>query len=100
MGIAEQHNIPVKKVESEPWSMKRLFPFANAVSAFSKTFVSPFDILLGFLIFIVGISELIGHRVSWSMWVFITLILLATLLERYIAPPAVESKKEKTKPKS
>jgi hypothetical protein len=98
MGIAERQVVPERKIESEPWTVKRLFPFAGAVTTLSKVFTNPFDVLLAYLIFVLGLSELIGHRVSWMMWVFTTLILTAALLERHKAVPLVESKEGK-KPK-
>jgi hypothetical protein len=98
MGIASKQELPQRPVEKAPWSFKRMFPMAAMVSSFSKTFINPFDILLGFLVFVVGINELLEHRVSWMLWVFIILILLADLLERYkeqIAPSKKEEKKDK-----
>ena len=98
MGIASSQDIPDKKRgESQPWSVTRLFPFSSSVAALTKAFVNPFDVLLGYLVLIVGIAELIGRSVSWVMWLFTSLILLADVFERYKKPTPPETKEVKTK---
>lgn len=82
MALTEQQDIPKKPEVREPWTFRRLFPFAGAISAIAKVFVSPFDILLGFLVFIIGISELFGRHLSWFFWLFTVLILVVDLMEK------------------
>ena len=82
MGIAQNQDVPKVKEVEQPWTFKRLFPFGGVVTSFTKVFVNPFDVLLGYLVFILGIAELFGRQVSWFMWVFATLILLADVFER------------------
>lgn len=81
MGLATQQDIKPKKVSSEPWSVRALFPVKAMASAISKTLISIFDFILIYLVIIISITELIGHKVSWFMWVFTTLIFLAVLSE-------------------
>ena len=80
MPLAADQELPVKpKEKSEPWTTRRLFPLTAAVSAFSKTFTNPFDVMVGFLIFIIGSSELFGRDVSWMLYVFTAFLLLVDL---------------------
>lgn len=98
MGIASKQELPQKQIEKQEWSFKRVFPMAAMVSSFSKTFINPFDVLLGFLVLVIGITEVIGHKVSLMMWVLTISILLADLLERNkeeIPQPKKEEKKDK-----
>jgi hypothetical protein len=81
MGIATQQDIKPKKITSEPWSVRALFPVKAMASAISKTLVSIFDFILVYLVIIISITELLGRDVSWAMWVFITLVFLAVLSE-------------------
>ena len=84
MGLAANQEIEKKPEVHEPWSVRRLFPFAAVSSAITKTFTNPFDILLGYLVFILGIVELIGRHVSWVFWGIVVLILIADVAERHI----------------
>ena len=98
MGIAASQEIPQKPEEKSEWTFRRLFPFGGAVTSISKVFINPFDVLLGYLVFILGIAELSGRKVSWMMWVFAVFILLSALLERHkaeISKPKEEVKKDK-----
>jgi hypothetical protein len=98
MGIASRQEVPNKPEEKAEWTFKRLFPLGGAVSLVAKTFTNPFDILLGYLVLILGIAELMGRQVSWFLWVFTVLILASDVLERYTGIP-LDTKKEKLKGK-
>lgn len=80
--MAIQQDIKTRPVVSEPWSVKKLFPVKAMASAISKTMTSLFDFILVYLVIIISITELIGHHVSWFMWIFMILIFLAVLSER------------------
>jgi len=83
MALTAQQSIPERpKVESEPWTIRRLFPFANIVSTLSKVFVNPFDILLGYMVVVAGIGELIGREPSGLFWAFSALVLVADVALR------------------
>ena len=83
MALTSLQDIPTKPEAREPWTLRRLFPFSGAVTSLAKVFVNPFDILLGFLVLVLGINELMGRNVSRFFWVFITLVLLIALLEKH-----------------
>lgn len=83
MALTEKQDIPNKPEVREPWTFKRLFPFSGAVSSIAKAFGNPFDVLLGYLVFIIGIAELIGRRVSWFFLALTVLILVADVFERH-----------------
>lgn len=95
MALTSEQNIPSKPEVHEPWTFRRLFTFAGAVTALTKSFVNPLDVLLGYLVFILGISELIGNRVSWFFWVLTLLILLCCVLERHTGLLSDAKKEEK-----
>ena len=95
MALTSQQDIPNKPIAQEPWTFKRLFPFAGAVTTLTKVFINPFDVLLGYLVLILGIAELLGRHISWFFWAFTTLILLSDLLERYLGIPSDTKPKEK-----
>ena len=95
MGIAADHELPNKPQQEEKWSFRRLFPLSGVVNSFTKSFSNPFDVLLGYLVLILGIAEIIGRKVSWMMWVFAVLILLADLLERHKMELSEPKKKDK-----
>lgn len=82
MAITNQQNIPSKQEKSEPWEFKRLLSFGIGKDI-TKLFVSPFEILLGYLIFIFGISELISNTVSLLFWILIIAILGIVIFERH-----------------
>jgi len=88
MTLTSQQNIPEKPKASEPWTLKRLFPFSAMLTPLAKTFVNPLDVLLGYLVLIVGLAELLGRNISWFFWVFIILILTADIYERHFVSPA------------
>lgn len=83
MALTSHQDIPAKPKANEPWTFRRLFPFAGAATSLTKVFTSPLDVLLGYLVFIIGLAELMGRDVSWFMWVFIILILAADVFERH-----------------
>ena len=82
MGLTSQQDIPDKPQARDPWTFRRLFSIAAAVTALAKVFVNPLDILLGYLVIVAGVAELIGRQLSPIFWVFIFLIFLGTLWER------------------
>lgn len=81
MALTQNQNLPNKPENAQEWTFKKLFG-GGAVSAVSKVFTNPFDVLLGYLILVVGVAELIGRHISWYLWVLITLLLFIDLLER------------------
>jgi len=83
MGIANQQDIPNKLETREPWTFKRLFSF-GAVTTLAKVFVNPFDVLLGFIILVIGLVELLNRHVSWGFYIIAILILIASVFERHI----------------
>lgn len=96
MALTNQQDIPSKPEVREPWTFKRLFPFVAAVTSFTKVFVNPFDILLGYLVVVLSIAELLSIHVSGLIWTFAVLLLTADLLERNIgslSKPKEELKK-------
>ena len=83
MALTNQQDIPNKPEVREPWTIRRLFPFAVIASTISKAFVNPFDILLGFTIFVIGIGELFNRRASWEFYALAVIVLLVTLFEKH-----------------
>lgn len=82
--LTSQQDIPKKpEVQNEPWTFRRLFPFANTVATLAKVFVNPFDILLGFLVLIIGLVELFGRHISWGFFMLTILILATAIFERH-----------------
>lgn len=96
MALTNQQNIPDKPVVREPWTFRRLFSF-GAVTTLAKVFVNPFDILLGYLVLILGIAELAGRQVSWFLWAFTILILISDILERHMGTSSNTKPEEKSK---
>jgi hypothetical protein len=82
MGVASQQDIPNRPEVSEPWTIKRLFPFSGTVTTIAKVFVNPLDVFLAYLVFVLGIAELLGREVSLFMWLLTILILAADIFER------------------
>lgn len=95
--MAQSQEVPKRKEEKEGWTFKRLFPMSATVSTLTKTFSNPFDVLLGYLVAVIGIVELLGRHVSWTMWVFSSFILLAALYERHKVVLPLPKKEEKIK---
>ena len=87
MGMTSQQNIPNKPATEEPWTFKRLLSFGAITTTLTKIFINPFDVLLGYLIFILGIVELIGKQTSWFLWGFVVLLLFVDLFERHTGIP-------------
>lgn len=95
MPLTFQQEIKEKpKAPQEPWSFNKLFPLKATVSSLTKSFSTPLDILLFFLILIIGISELIGGEVSWMLYTLTVFILVANVVERQkILPEKKKGKK-------
>ncbi len=83
MALTNEQDIPEKPKVKEPWTKRRLFPFAGGISSLTKIFVNPFDVMLGYLVFILGAVELFGRHVSWAFWLFTILILFISFIEKY-----------------
>jgi len=83
MAIASQQDIPNKPKANETWTFKRLFSF-GAITTLAKVFVNPFDVLLGFIILVIGLVELLDRHVSWGFYTLAILILIASIFERHI----------------
>lgn len=81
MGLANEQDIANRPEEKSSWSFRQLFPVKAMANAISKTMTSLFDFILAYLIMVISITELLGRRVSWFMWVFTVLIFLAVLSE-------------------
>lgn len=94
MALTSSQDIPEKPKVSEPWTIRRLFSFSGIAKSFTKIFVNPLDVLLGYLVFILGIAELIGRDTSWFLWVFAILILAASIFERHTGT-LTDTKKQK-----
>lgn len=82
MGIASSQDLPIKKTEKSEWSVRRLFPFADVSKALAKTFISVFDVLLGFSILVIGLCELLNNQVSWFFYILAVLLLGCAFAER------------------
>lgn len=95
MALTSEQNIPEKpKEKDQPWTFRRLFPFAAMTSAFAKTFITPFEVLLGFNLLIIGVVELVGRHVSWGFYLIAILLLGAAIFERHadLIKPKPETK--------
>jgi hypothetical protein len=79
MALTEAQDIPQKPKPSEPWMFKKLLNLAGVSSFLAKSSFNIFDILLGYLVFVVGISELFGRRTSWSLLVLVVIMLTADI---------------------
>lgn len=97
MGIAEKQDIPQRKVAEDGWTFRKLFSSSTVTETLAKVFVNPFEVLLGFLVFIIGVVELLGRHVSWPLWVFTIIILSAGMFERHNSVINVEAKSKKKK---
>lgn len=82
MALTNEQSIPDRPVVKEPWTVRRLFPL-SVITSISKVFTNPLEILLAFLIIVLGIAELIGRHVSWFYFVLTILILTANVLKSY-----------------
>lgn len=96
MGLTANQNIEKKPEEKSEWTFRRLFPL-GAISSLSKVFVNPFDVLLGYLVVVLGIAVLAGRHIEWMFWVLTILILFADLISRRteVVPEVKPSKKTK-----
>jgi len=98
MSLTSQQDIPERpKVESEPWSMRRLFPMRATASAIVKMFASPLEILLAWVFLIIGVAVIFQYRVSIAFYILAAILLLGTLFERVgtskVKLPEVKKKK-------
>ena len=99
MGLTKNQDYPnSKEQEAREWTVRKLFPFSGAAANLSKTFINPFDVLLGFLTLVLGVVTVLGKPVDSMMWVFAILLLMSATIER-LKPtePKVESKEKPKK---
>jgi len=93
MAITSEQNIPTRKEPTEPWTFRRLFPL-KTVDTLTKMFVSPLEILLGYIVLILGIATLAGRTVPVLFYVLSVCLLASVLYERISRPVQIKSKKE------
>ena len=91
--LTNQQDIPNKSETREPWTLRRLFPFGGAITTLTKVFINPFDVILVYLVLVLGIAELAGRQTSWFIWGFTTLVLATDIFERYTGIPSDSKKK-------
>ena len=82
--MAREQEFPKEPQDRQSWSRRALFPLAAIGASLSKVFINPFDVLLGFIILVIGLVELFGRHVSWGLYLLAILILIADLLERHV----------------
>lgn len=85
MALTSQQEFPEKPVEkAEGWTFRKMFPAKAMASLLSKLFVSPYEILLGVVIFIICVTELVGRNASWGIYILAVFLLGASIFERHI----------------
>lgn len=99
MGLAREQELPGEKKESAGWTIKRLFGGSTVTDSVAKTFKNPFEWLLGFMVIVIGTSEVIGHSVSWVFYGLTLLIFAAALYVHLLPAPILPPKKEVKKQK-
>jgi len=85
MAITEQQNIPIKEQEKQKWTFRKLFPL-NTIATLIKPFSEPLDILLGYCVIVIGLSQLLKQSPSWAFFVTTILVLIANIYERHNKP--------------
>lgn len=101
MALTQDQDLPLKpQPEKEGWTYRRLFPMKATVSAIAKAFVSPLEVLLAYVVFIIGIAVLIGRVVPVLCYILAILLIIAVAVERarapkVLPPPAKETKEKK-----
>lgn len=93
MALTTELELPRRTLPSEGWSAKRLFPVKAFTSAFSKVFVTPFDVLLSLLVFAIVIVEVFSDG-SWMLYGLTVLVLAADVFERYHNKDGILMKKQ------
>lgn len=84
MPIATNIEVPRKPAEaSQPWTIKRLFPFSGTATVITKTF-NQFEIFCAFALFITGLGELIGRDFTWYWYIILIINLCGAFALRYI----------------
>jgi hypothetical protein len=96
MALTNQQDIPNKPTVSEPWTFKKLLSFNAAVTNLSKVFVNPLEVLLGFVVLVIGLAILFGRTVPVLFYGLALGFLFETTYERLFKPvPLKEEKKSK-----
>ena len=70
--------------EPRTWTRRSLFPFASATKLIEKVFVNPFDIMVGYMVFVIGLAFIVGREISVIVFLLTSLLLLASVAERHI----------------
>src|SRR3990167_4845972 len=83
MGMAERQDIPNRPAEKSEWSLRRIFGGTGATlsKAFTQVFVSPFEWLLTFSLFVIAIGELGDFNLS-PFFYWVSGVLLACVILR------------------
>ena len=82
MALTEKQDIPIKPISpSEPWTFRKLFPFKATVSSLVKNFNNPFDVLVVFLILVIGLGDLLNIEISWMTYLLTVLVLGTSLVQ-------------------
>ena len=85
MGLATEHELPMKKEESTPWTTRRLFPMkvaATVAADLVKKLTSPFQAAFWLLLVVICISELLGRTTSNLFWLLAFTLLAISVFER------------------
>lgn len=83
MGLATNLDLSNKPEQKTEWSFRRVFPFASAAKLLAKNFINVFDVLLSFVLLVLGVGELFGQEMSLSLYLITLPLLVAGFLERY-----------------
>lgn len=82
MSLTAKQEIPFKPVPKQPWSARALFPARALAKTLKGIFLSPYDILLGLLVFAIVVVEIAG-RSPFMLYFLALATLAASFAERY-----------------
>ena len=96
MGLTDTQNLPAQKKVESPWVVRKLLVLKDIAGTLAKAF-SAIEAVFFVQVFVSGIGELLGRKLSWG-WYIITFFTL--LVAAYIrVEPDVETQKiEEKKP--
>lgn len=82
MSLTAKQELPARPLPKVAWSQKAMFPARALAKTLQGIFLTPYDILLGLLVFAITVVEVFGNA-PFMLYFLALAVLAASIAERY-----------------
>lgn len=91
MGLANEQRIDKKPEEAaSKWTFKKIFS-ASPITTLTRNFVDPLEVLLGYLILVLGVAVVCDRHIPVMFYVLTVLMLLVLIFDRHFKEQIINS---------